>query len=187
MFQPQLLEESLLLIYGVVHRQIFLYIITFHLMINRGSKPNMVQVLHAYKPAGKYTLLSEYLLTHEFRNSLSVMLLPEWEILSSGWLVSNPERECIFEDQHFQVWQLRDGSTVPVSLGRKMNSKISTLPLIHPGLVCSVNDEVALLISCLAGGKWKCRIFTFTYAGREGISQKAQGKVFFCFNNSRKG
>jgi len=76
-FQPQLLEESLLLIYGVVHRQIFLYIITFHLMINRGSKPNMVQVLHAYKPAGKYTLLSEYLLTHEFRNSLSVMLLPE--------------------------------------------------------------------------------------------------------------
>lgn len=45
-------------------------------MINGGSKPNMVQALHAHKPAGKYTLLSEYLLTHEFRNSLFVMSLP---------------------------------------------------------------------------------------------------------------
>lgn len=44
----------------------------------------MVQVLHAYKPAGKHTLPSEYLLTHEFRNSLSTMSLPEEEILSSG-------------------------------------------------------------------------------------------------------
>lgn len=43
-------------------------------MTNRGSKPNMVQVLHAYKPAGKCTLLSEYLLTHEFRNSLTIII-----------------------------------------------------------------------------------------------------------------
>lgn len=68
-----------------------------------------------------------------------------------------------------------------------MNSKISTLLLIHPGLTQSANDEVALLISSFAEGKLKCKFFTFTYGGTEGISQKGQGKKMFCFSNSRKG
>lgn len=69
-----------------------------------------------------------------FRNSLSVMTLPDKEILSSGWVVCNVARVHLWgpalSDMMAQWWQ--HSSCVSRWI---RNSEISTLLLIHPGLM----------------------------------------------------
>lgn len=112
--------------------------------------------------------------THYSQNTCSPMSL------GTACLQWHFQTEKFFPlDEQFVILpQLRDGSTVPVSLGGIRNSKISTLLLIHPGLM----QPLKLLCSFPASLEKndKVQVFLFLHMLiQKVLVRKPRGNVLF--------
>lgn len=86
----------------------------------------MVQVLHVYAPAAKYPLLSEFLLTYEFRESFTAKVTSRVSHMQTPSQVISS-----WGPRTFGYDSLVRAALFLCQLGREVSCRFSTLLLIH--------------------------------------------------------